>query len=135
MLLPDSHASASSFVSSSSFAAELELRVPWTNADIKSLGVYSECAGCGHSNTRWHRKREIETANKKDKKNFRKATKAYDEKIARGEKANPPKRNQQSLQVVCCCFQKCFFFYGGISCGICRNGTCEICTCSCSFVC
>ena len=68
------------------------MRAPWTNMNIKSLGVYSECANCGHFKTRYHRKAKIEAENKKSNRAFKAAMKAHDEKIARGEKSNAPAR-------------------------------------------
>ena len=113
--------------------AEEELREPWTDRDLKSLGVYSTCAKCGHSFTRWLGKKKIEAENKKDEKAYLRLKKRYQEKLRRGEKANPPKLNQQPLQMQCCCIQVGASFYGGISCGLCKDGSCEICLCPCSF--
>jgi hypothetical protein len=111
------------------------MRVPWTNQDIKSLGVYSLCPKCGHGKTRYHRKRQIEMDNKADDRKFRVDMKAHEAKISKGEKSAPPKRNQQSLQVACCCGFIGFSFYGGTQYGLCSDGTCEICQCPCTFVC
>ena len=77
----------------------------------------------------------IESKNKKNDKIYRKAKKEHDEKIAKGVNSNPPPLKQESLQMSCCCIQVGVSFYSGIQCGICTDGTCEICLCSCSFVC
>ena len=111
------------------------MRKPWTKEDIKSLGVYSECAKCGHFKTHYHRKRMIESDNKKSDRTFKAAMKVHDEKIARGEKSVAPKRAIQSLQVACACGVIGFSHFGGVSCGICSDGSCFICSCPCTFVC
>ena len=111
------------------------MRVPWTNKDIKALGVYAPCAKCGCKFTRYHRKKEIEAHNRKDKANYEKAKREHEIKINEGIKSTAPKLNQKPLQMACCMFQVGASFYGGIKCGKCDDGTCELCTNDCSFVC
>jgi predicted nucleic acid-binding Zn-ribbon protein len=41
---------------------------PWTDEDLKHLGVFAPCPKCGMRYTRYHRKKEIEAENKKLKK-------------------------------------------------------------------
>ena len=111
------------------------MRVPWTDKDIKALGVYAPCAKCGCTFTRYHRKKAIEDHNKKDLANYVKAKRAHEIKVNDGVKSTAPKLNQKSLQIACCMFQVGASFYGGINCGKCNDGTCELCTNDCSFVC
>lgn len=111
------------------------MRVLWNNKDIKALGVYAPCAKCGCTFTRYHRKKAIEDHNKKDLPNYEKAKRAHEIKVKDGVKSTAPKLNQKSLQMACCMFQVGATFYGGIKCGKCDNGTCELCTNDCSFVC
>ena len=126
------------FIARSSFvlaAPEEGLRAPWRNVDIKSRGVYSECANCGHFKTRYHQKAKIESDNNKSNRAFKAAMKAHDEKIARGETANAPARSIQSLQVACACGVIGFSHFVGVSCDICSDGSCSVCTCPCTCVC
>ena len=111
------------------------MRVLWTKKDIKALGVYAPCAKCGCVFTRYHRKKANEDHNKKDLANYEKAKKTHEINAKNGIKSTAPKLNQKSLQIACCMFQDGAKFYGGITCGKCDNGTCELCTNDCSFVC
>jgi hypothetical protein len=116
---------------------EAEMRIPWTDADVRSLGEYRPCPNCGNEFTRWHRKAAIISANKKTKKLHDKEMVEYNAKLARREKCDrPPVVKQASLEMACCSYQVGFSVYGTlIPCGICTDGTCQVCLSSCSFVC
>ena len=114
---------------------EKEMREPWTNDDLKSLGEYATCPKCDGGFTRWHRKASSEMENRRLKKQYNKDMKEYERRIKKGEKVTRPVLKQLPLMVSCCSYQVGCSVYGDmIPCGKCKDGSCRICQSSCSFV-
>jgi hypothetical protein len=103
---------------------EAEMRIPWTDATVRSLGEYWPYPNRDNIFTRWHGKAVIITNNKKVKKLHDGMLGEYNEKLDRGEKFNrPPVVKRASLKMACCFYQTGVSVYGTlIPCSICNNG-------------
>ena len=84
---------------------EEDMRKPWTNEDLRSLGEYASCPKCDGGFTRWHRKAATEAEYRQLKKQYNKDMKDYERRIEKGKKVMTPMTKQVSLMVACCSYQ------------------------------
>ena len=99
---------------------------------------FSVCGLCGHDKIDWTRKKQIESSNKVNADKYKTEVLAYNEVVKTKKKSDTslkkPVLEQKPLLIRCCCNKFAFAWLGG-NCPTNCGGTCEICVCSCSFVC
>ena len=99
---------------------------------------FSVCGHCGHDKIDWTRKKQIESSNKVNADKYKTEVNVYNEVVKTKKKSDKslkkPVLVQLPLLIRCNCHQFAFAWLGG-NCPTDCGGTCEICVCSCSFVC
>ena len=124
------------------FMADADMSTPYNPRGCfqsKGKNLFITCAKCGHGKVDWIRKDEIESHNKKDHARYKAEVVKYNQQVltkTKGAKSlKKPSLAQKPLLIRCNCKDSFFSWYRNSCPNNCKNGSCDMCTCSCMFVC